>query len=71
MVHIYNVQSSQHVIYIVTCMVVHVTNKMGSSSDDWIYGHFRLQPLLITFKYKQRRAIAESHTFKFTVAHAL
>jgi hypothetical protein len=21
----------------VTCLVVHATNKMGSSSDDWIY----------------------------------
>jgi hypothetical protein len=24
-------------IYIVTCRVVHTTNKKGSVSDDWIY----------------------------------
>jgi hypothetical protein len=24
-------------IHIVTCKVVYATNKMGSSSDDWIY----------------------------------
>jgi hypothetical protein len=26
--------------HIVTCMMVHVTNKMNSRSDDWIYYHF-------------------------------
>jgi hypothetical protein len=26
--------------YIVTCIGVSVTNKMGSSSDDWICRHF-------------------------------
>jgi hypothetical protein len=28
---------STHLIYIVTCWVVHATNMTGSISDDWIY----------------------------------
>jgi hypothetical protein len=47
---------------------VHATNKTGSSSDDWIYWHFRSQPLLITFKYS---AIADLHHLQQTVAYAL
>jgi hypothetical protein len=37
--------------YIVTCRVVHVTNKTGSSSDDWIYLHLVTHSHLITLTY--------------------
>jgi hypothetical protein len=50
------------------CRVVHVTNITGPSPDDWIYWHFRLQPLLITLKYS---ATTDLHTLQTTVAHAL
>jgi hypothetical protein len=52
-------------------MVVQVTRMMGSSSDDWIYWHFQLQPLLIAFTYRQYGAIADLHHLQYTVAHAL
>jgi hypothetical protein len=56
---------------IVTCLVVHVTSKTGSSSDDWIYWQFVTHTLLITRKHRQYSTIAHLHTFQFTVAHAL
>jgi hypothetical protein len=54
-----------------TCRVLHVTKMTGSSLDDWIFLALWLQPLLITLKYKQYRAIIDLHTFHFTIAHAL
>jgi hypothetical protein len=48
------------------CRGVRVTNN-GSRSDDWIYWCF----FTITLNYNQYSAIANLHTFQFTVAHAL
>jgi hypothetical protein len=47
-------------------MVVHATNKTGSSSDDWIYYTFTLN-----YTYTQYSAMAQLHHLQFTVAHAL
>jgi hypothetical protein len=37
----------------------------GSGSDDWIYWYF----FTITLSYNQYSAIADVHTFQYTVAH--
>jgi hypothetical protein len=52
-----------------------VTKMTSSIFDDWVYWPFRLQSILITINttrtYKPYSAIADLHTFQFTVAHAL
>jgi hypothetical protein len=53
--------------YIVTCRRYAWRIIRGSRSDDWIYWCF----FTITFSYNQYSAIADLHTFQFTVAHAL
>jgi hypothetical protein len=55
----------------VTCWVVHATNKMGSSWDDWIFTSWVTHSLLVTLTHRQYSAIADIHTFQFTVAHAI
>jgi hypothetical protein len=52
-------------------LVVHATNKMGSSSDDWFYEQLVTHSLLITLTYKQYSAIAGLHNLQNTVARAL
>jgi hypothetical protein len=49
------------------CRRVHIIKIMGSSSDDWIYQHFSY----IFLNYNQYSAIADLHTFQFTIAHTL
>jgi hypothetical protein len=58
-------------ISIVTCRLVHATNKTGSSSDDWIYEQLVTHVHLITRTYRQYSAIADLHYLQHTVAHAL
>jgi hypothetical protein len=52
-----------------------VTLITGSTSDDWIYWHFGYNLSLITINttrtYKPYSAIADLHTFQFTVVHSL
>jgi hypothetical protein len=36
-VFLLSVICKEYCYYIVACRVVHVTNKTGSNSDDWIY----------------------------------
>jgi hypothetical protein len=55
-------------LYLTYCDV-HVTNKTGPSSDDWIYYHSLLG--VITLTHRQYSAISCLHQLQFTVAHAL
>jgi hypothetical protein len=57
-----SMQQDAEICNIVTYKAVRATKMTGSSSDDCIYWHFRLQPLLITIKYRQYSAIADLHT---------
>jgi hypothetical protein len=50
---------------------LYVTDKTGTSSDDWIYYQLITHSLVITLKYRQYRAISSLHQLQFTVAHAL
>jgi hypothetical protein len=50
---------------------VHVTNKTGSSSNDWIYYQLVTHSLVITFKYSLCSVISHLHNLQSTVAHAL
>jgi hypothetical protein len=50
---------------------MYATNKMGSSSDDWIYSQLVTHSLIITRKHRQYSAMSRLHQLQFTVAHAL
>jgi hypothetical protein len=50
---------------------VYVTNKMGSSLDDWIYCQLVTHSLIITLKYRPYSAISCLHNLQFTIAHTL
>jgi hypothetical protein len=50
---------------------MYATNKMGSSSDDWIYSQLVTHSLIITLKYSLYSAVSHLHQLKFTIAHAL
>jgi hypothetical protein len=52
-------------------IVMCVTNKTGSSSDDWIYSQLVTQSLVITPRYSLYSAVSRLHQLQFTVAHAL
>jgi hypothetical protein len=56
---------------IVTCSMVHGTNKTGSSSDVWIYWHF-CYTLTLNYTYIQAIQSYRWFThFQFTFAHPL
>jgi hypothetical protein len=49
----------------------YVTNKTGSSLDDWIYYQLVMHSLIITLKHGQYSAMSRLHQLQFTDAHAL
>jgi hypothetical protein len=50
---------------------VYVTNKKGSSSDDWIYSQLVTHSLIITSRYSLYSAVSHLHQLQSTVAHTL
>jgi hypothetical protein len=51
---------------------VYVTNKTGSSSDDWIYYQMVTHSLInYTQTHRQYSAVSHLHQLQFTAAHAL
>jgi hypothetical protein len=48
-----------------------VTNKTGSSLDDWIYYQLVTYSLVITLKYRQYSAISHLQQLQFTITHTL
>jgi hypothetical protein len=60
-----------------TCMYVcmycgvYATDKMGSSSDDWLYYQVVTHSLLITLIHRLYNAVSHIHQLKSAVAHAL
>jgi hypothetical protein len=50
---------------------MYITNKMGSSSDEWIYSQLVIHSLIITRKHRLYSTVSHLHQLQSTIAHAL